>query len=104
MEGAIKMADKFFGWIVGILGSLLGTFVMYQYTSVELFKKETRSDIAAIKTEALEKFVLKTDYQYALEKLYKDNREDHQLLFKEIKELREKLGEMQTMILKEIRK
>lgn len=104
MEGALEMVEKILSWIFGIVGSILSAFVMYQYTSTEAFKRETRSEIAGIKKESLEKFVLRADCQRASDLLHNENRQDHQLMFDEIKELRAEMMKTQTMILQELRK
>ncbi len=98
MEGALKVIEKFLGWIFGIAGSILSVFVMYQYTGNEAFKKETRADIADIKKESLEKYMLKSDCQRESGKLYTENREAHLEIFRKL----DKINETQSLILQEL--
>ena len=93
MEGALKIMEKIFGWIAGIAGALVSMFVFYQYTDIQNLKKEVS-----------EKYVLKGDCQGYSGRLHTENREDHQMIFNELKDIRQKMMEMQTMILQEIRK
>ncbi len=89
MEGILKMIDKFFGWIIGILGSLMSMFVFYQYTDFQNFKKEIT-----------EKFVLKSDCQREFNRLHMENREDHRLIFQRL----DKIVDQQTLILQGLEK
>ncbi len=51
-----------------------------------------------------EKYVLKADCQGASGKLHDENREDHQLIFNELKEIRSEMMKTQTMIMQELRR
>lgn len=46
-----------------------------------------------------EKFVLKLDCQRDSDQLHNENRQDHQLMFEEIKGLRTEIVKIQTMII-----
>ncbi len=50
------------------------------------------------------KYVLRNDCQRDAGKLHQENREDHQLLFNEIKDLKSEFAKSQTVILQELRK
>lgn len=92
MEGALKMVEKFFSWIFTLIGSLLSLFVFYQYTDLQNLKKEVS-----------EKCVLKSDCQNDFGRLYNDNRQDHQLIFAELKEIRAEMAKNQVLILEKLK-
>jgi len=75
------------------------TFKAITATMLSVFSAISLEYFLKFRPGLAEKFVLKADCQRASDQLHNENRQDHQLLFEEIKNLRSEIMKTQGMIL-----